>query len=440
MPSDPAGLLRGVLRAAATAPDPDALLDRVAALLVGRLGDWVVADRLADPDLVVRVAAIGPDGPLPLQRAASPRGTDDPVDPHAAAGSSRPRRSGAGATGLLPRVQAAPHQVLRLGPADLSALAVDPDPLVSAQVALVRQLGGTAAVLLVLGRRERPLGVLTLLTGAEPLSDAAVGLARDVALLVGLALETLRLQQVQRDLSQAMQTSLLPPLPVTPGLVLAARYHPAVRGLDLGGDWYDAFPGPDGDLALVIGDAAGHDSLSAARMAELRHALRALAADRAAGPAEVLQRLDRSRRALGVDSGATCLHARLQPPSAVGARRLTWSSAGHLPPVLVHEGRAQVLERAPDLMLGVDPDTPREEHEVDLHPGDVLLLCTDGLVEDRRADLGRRLELLRSTVEAAARRHPEELADLLVAELAPDAEDDVALLVLRVADALAPPG
>jgi len=83
-------------------------------------------------------------------------------------------------------------------------------------------------------------------------------------------------------------------------------------------------------------------------------------------------------------------------------------------------------------MLGVDPDSPRSESSVDLHPGDLLLLCTDGLVEDRRVDLDRRLELLRDTVERSGSAGPEELADHLVSTLAPDSEDDVALLVVRV--------
>ena len=418
---DTGALLRSVLAAAVEAVDADALLERVAHLLVGGLADAVVVDRLADPDLVVRIAALGPEGPL----APSPPGPD--------ASPLRPRRSSAVAGGLLPRLLLAPSQLLHLDDAALTTLAAEPDPLVRAQVGLARRVGATSVLLLALGRPERPAGVLTLLVTHGSLTDGDVDRARDVARVVGLALDALRLQEVQRDLSQAMQTSLLPPLPPVPGLSLAARYHPAVRGLQVGGDWYDAFAvGADGSLDLVIGDAAGHDTRAAARMAELRHALRTLAVDRPAGPAEVLQRLDRALRALSTDAGATCLHARLGAPDGKGSRRMTWSSAGHLPPVLLSAGRAVLLDRPPDLMLGVDADSPRSESAVDLEPGDLVLLCTDGLVEDRRVDLDERLELLRATVELAHEAGTEELADLLVAQLAPRSEDDVALLAVRV--------
>ena len=416
-------LLRAVLAVAVDAPDADALLEGVAHLLVGDLANAVVVDRLADPDLVVRVAALGPRGAVPLSAGTAASAPRPP----------RPRRSSAAAGGLLPRLLVAPSQLLHLDDAALSALGVEADPLVQAQVALVRRVGGTEVLLLALGRPDRPLGVLTLVLIGRPFPPADLVAAQDVARVVGLALDALRLQEVQRDLSQAMQTSLLPPLPPVPGLSLAARYHPAVRGLQVGGDWYDAFTAdPDGSLDLVIGDAIGHDTRAAVRMAELRHTLRTLALDRAAGPAEVLQRLDRALRTLGADAGATCLHARLGPPDGDGLRQLTWSSAGHLPPVLVSGGRAELLDRAPDLMLGVAADSPRSQWDVDLHPGDLLLLCTDGLVEDRRVDLDERLELLRATVEGAAGKGTEELADLLVAELAPRSEDDVALLAVRV--------
>ena len=302
-----------------------------------------------------------------------------------------------------------------------------------AQAVLARQLGATDVVVLGLGSRDRPVGVLSLVTTGAALDEEALALARDVAGALGLALDALRLREVQRDLALALQASLLPPLPQVAGLELAARCAPAASGLDVGGDWYDVFaPGPDGVLDLVIGDAAGHDTRSATRMAELRNALRTLAVDRAAGPAEVLERLDRALAALGVDGGATCLHARLAPPDGDGSRRLTWSSAGHLPPVLVVDGRARLLDGPADLMLGVDAGTRRAEASVVLAPGDVLLLCTDGLVEHRRIDLDTRLEVLRAAVERVGGDDPEALADQLLAELTPDSEDDVALLVVRL--------
>jgi len=274
--------------------------------------------------------------------------------------------------------------------------------------------------------------VLLLGRSDRPFSADELALATAVALHAGLVLEAGRLLRAQRDMSAALQKSLLPALPRVDGLLLSARYHPAVQGLEVGGDWYDAFVLPDGALALVVGDATGHDLAAAASMAQLRSALRALAVDRQEAPAQVLGRLDRVGGALDEDASGTCLYARLEQPvpGAGPGRRLRWSSAGHLPPLLLRAGRAELLETPADLMLGVDPAGERLDHERELLPGDLLLLYTDGLVEERRRSLDAQLALLRAVVEGAADQHPERLADLLLAALPGD--DDAAVLLVRV--------
>jgi serine phosphatase RsbU (regulator of sigma subunit) len=111
---------------------------------------------------------------------------------------------------------------------------------------------------------------------------------------------------------------------------------------------------------------------------------------------------------------------------------LRWSNAGHLPPVLLHpDGRAELLTRPADLLLGMRAHTVRADHTQLVSPGSTLLLYTDGLVERRGESLTVGLERLRRHVELLASLPLEELCDRLVADLAGDSEDDVALLAVR---------
>jgi serine phosphatase RsbU (regulator of sigma subunit) len=134
---------------------------------------------------------------------------------------------------------------------------------------------------------------------------------------------------------------------------------------------------------------------------------------------------------LRVEAGATCLLATISPP-VDGVRQLRWSSAGHLPPLLLRGGGARFLDTAADLMLGVEFGSPRTEHSAVLLPGDLLVLYSDGLVEDRRSHLDDRLALLGRTAVAAPNREPDYLTDWLLREMTDASTDDVALLIARV--------
>jgi serine phosphatase RsbU (regulator of sigma subunit) len=236
----------------------------------------------------------------------------------------------------------------------------------------------------------------------------------------------------QRALSDRLQAALLTPPPAHPGLEVAVRYHPAVHDAHVGGDWYDALVQPGGDLVVVIGDVVGHDSRAAAAMGQLRGLLRALAYGEDGALATVLTRVEHAARGLGVAAMATALVARLSP-LADGAHELRWSSAGHLPPVLLApDGSSRVLATAAERLLGVDPAAPRTEHRDRLAAGTTLLLFTDGLVERRGSDLDAGLERLRAAVADLGRAPLEELCDTVLRRLVPGAgEDDVALLAVR---------
>jgi len=131
---------------------------------------------------------------------------------------------------------------------------------------------------------------------------------------------------------------------------------------------------------------------------------------------------------LGLQRMATALFAVLDPATG----RLRIASAGHLPPVLVAGGRAQLLDVRPSRMLGAPPAPgPAEEWAGVLAPGATLLLYTDGLVESRDADIDRGLAALLEAAERAGTSDPDELCDRLLAELASGVRaDDVALLAI----------
>lgn len=407
-------LLPRAVRALAGSTNAARALTELAGLLVPELADWCLVDELQPPDLVTRLVAVGRDGPLGL-----PMGL----------GAVETRRSSAQTVGLLARLLDAPGRRLRLSAQQLAPLTGSSDERVRAQAEFALELGTTDVLLLGLTSQDDLLGVLTLGRSGQEFSAQDLDQLTDVAELAGLALDRVRLRRLQRSVSTALQRSLLPQLPQVAGLTLAARFTPAGPGLDVGGDWYDAFVLPDGGVALVVGDATGHDALAAARMAELRNLLRAVAIDRLDPPAGTLTRLDEILDCVDSELSGTCVYA--QVTSTVGGSSLRWSSAGHLPPVLLRAGIAELLDTPPDLMLGVQPDTPRSDHLRDLQEGDLLVFYSDGLVEERRTGLDERLEVLRRLVEGHASDGPEVLADQLVSQLA-SREDDVAVLVARV--------
>ncbi|MEX2290537.1 MAG: SpoIIE family protein phosphatase [Mycobacteriales bacterium] len=240
-----------------------------------------------------------------------------------------------------------------------------------------------------------------------------------------------------RRMSETLQRSLLTEPPQPPQLQIAVRYRPAVRDAQIGGDWYDAFVTSDGSTSVVVGDVAGHDRDAAAAMGQIRNLLRGIAYTIGKPPAAVLSALDRALRDLAVDSLATAVLARIEGD---GPRRvLRWSNAGHPPPLLVQpDGAVHVLRTPADLLLGLDADTVRRDHQRDIEPGATVLIYTDGLVERRHTDLDEGVHQLAEVVQELAGEELEALCDALLERLGSPAEDDIALLALRVHPAPAP--
>lgn len=305
---------------------------------------------------------------------------------------------------------------------------------------LLLELAPESGAIFPLQARGRTVGLLSLFGGPDrgPYTGELMTTARDVAARAALALDNARLFQEQRQLAEALQRSLLTPPPEPDHMQLAVRYTPAAQAAQVGGDWYDAFLQPDGATVLVIGDVVGHDTAAAAAMGQVRGLLRGIAFTTQTGPAEVLSRLDAAMEGLQVGTNATAVVARLeQTPDeqARGVTRLRWSNAGHPPPMVVDDqARVQLLEAdEADLLLGIDPSSPRNETTVTLERGATVLLYTDGLVERRGQSLDEGLERLRALLSELAHLPLEELCDALLARLLPrSSDDDVALVAVRL--------
>jgi serine phosphatase RsbU (regulator of sigma subunit) len=244
-----------------------------------------------------------------------------------------------------------------------------------------------------------------------------------------------RRASMTRTLAETLQRSMLTDPPEPDHLRIAVRYRPAAQEAQVGGDWYDAFLSPDGATTLVVGDVTGHDRIAAAVMGQLRNMLRGVVHALDAPPARVLATLDRALRDLRMTTLVTAVLARVEQTAeeaAAGLRTLRWSNAGHLPPLLLGaDGTARLLERRPELLLGVDSDAPRTDATVTLHPGDTVVLYTDGLVERRDATLDEGLARLVEAGTALTGAPVEEVCDGLLARLAPEYADDVALVALH---------
>lgn len=254
---------------------------------------------------------------------------------------------------------------------------------------------------------------------------ADIELLRLVADRVALAVRS-RMTDADRAAAVALQRGLLPTIPPRiQGVEFAARYVAGGRG-EVGGDWYDVFALPSGQLWLVIGDVLGRGLEAATTMGRLRSALRAYSLE-TNDPAVVLSKLDQQAHQFEAGVMATVLCGVLEPDR----RRLLVSCAGHVPPVRAVPGRsAELLDVPADLPIGVRVGRPRHSVGVELPAGGVLCLYTDGLVERRNSSLDEGFDRLC----AAVRPEPAEQVAItvmgaLVGTQVPT--DDIALLVMR---------
>ncbi|MCE0445650.1 SpoIIE family protein phosphatase [Streptomyces tricolor] len=379
----------------------DEALARLSRLLVPRFADWAAVDLRIGSRQVHRVAVTRSRGPR--RRAGG-----------LARSPSGPGRRAARSALVQVLNGGGPVVQDRAGPDD-----TPPDsPLAAVHDAFLEATGAVSVITVPLGTGRQVSGALTLVRTDpdRPFGTGDLEVASDIGRRVGLVVDNARRYGRQREVAEAMQRNLLPPLPEHGRVRLAAGYQPAPAGSQVGGDWYDAFTLRDGTLALVIGDVVGHDLTAAAGMAQLHGILRSLAWDHTGPTGAVVDRLDDAMHAITTVSMATLVLARLEGPPDTGPWTLHWTSAGHPPPLLLTaDGTAQYLEAGQGLLLGTRLGArgrrPSAAHA--LPPGSTLLLYTDGLIESPGSDLDTGLGRLRRHALALAHEPLDILCDRL---------------------------
>ena len=410
-------VLAGVSAALSTTLDAGEALHRMAAELVPAFADWCAVD-LAEPKGGVRRVAVAHKDP---GRVAALRA----VPPTAGVRG-----------GVVAAVLAAgqPQLYSDLDDDRLVELAGPPERL-----ALLREVGVTSGMVVPLRARSRVLGALSLgLTRTDRRYDEEdLSMAVDIGRRAGLAVDNAQLFGKEHEVAVALQRSMLPRVPPVAGLEISAHYFAGSERADVGGDWYDVLPLPDGSVGVAVGDVMGHDLIAAAAMGQLRSVLRSYAWE-GHRPSEVLERLDRLVQGLGMAQLATCVYGRLLPVE--GGALLRYANAGHLPPVVQRrDGAVEVLDGGKSVLIGApggSSEGGRPDGSAFIARGSTLILYTDGLVEDRETDVDAGVARLCALV---AGHDPvlgvARLCDRLLDELLTGPRtDDAAVIAVRISD------
>lgn len=238
--------------------------------------------------------------------------------------------------------------------------------------------------------------------------------------------ENRQLYAQQRSIAQTLQHALLPDvLPQVPGLEIRARYEAGVEGVDIGGDWYDLIALRDGRLLLVVGDVSGRGLRAATTMASLRFAIHAYSSQ-GDSPATFLPKLSGLLSVSADRQLATILCTEVD----VAARRVTFTNAGHLPPLMISGEGARYGQGEIGLPIGVDRDVAYSPTTMTVPSRTTLLVFTDGLVERRGESIDAGLERLRARV-AGDHVPLDALLGQILQEVRDDASDDTAIAAIR---------
>ncbi len=416
-------LLAEVSGALASTLDPQTVFENLAQLLVPRLADWCILDALDDDGGLRETAVVHID---PRQVGLVQE--------------MRRRRRDAGGDGIWSVRRAMrtgrSERVEDITPDDLAAAAADGDHL-----DVLRALAPRSALVAPLVSRGRVLGGITLVTTGSRSYDAEdQTLLENVATRAATAIDTAMLFDSRTAVARALQQTLLPPaLPEIPGVDLWADYRVAEAGIEIGGDFYDVFESGDG-WHVVLGDVCGKGPAAAAVTGLFRHTLRAVAPGSSAGPRSpaavltatndaILDQIDDTRFVTAVLVG-------LRPGR--GRAHVAVACGGHPRPVLLRADGAVERVEATGTLLGVLPSPPLQEVELDLGPGDSLVLYTDGVTEARNgSDQFGETRLMAALEGATDARSARQVTERVVAAV--DAfrdpaagTDDIAVVGIRV--------
>jgi len=306
---------------------------------------------------------------------------------------------------------------------------------------VAKLLGGASMLVLPLIAKDTTLGffVCTREPGTHRFTQYDMEIGTQFAARAAVFIDAARQYNREHATALTLQRSMLPRDLTYPSSVeVKHRYLPGSELVEVGGDWYESISLPGGRVALVIGDVAGHGVRAAVTMGRLRTAIQTLAMLELP-PAESLQQLDELMvRMLGRAEPhfATCSYAVYD--AVTGEMEI--ASAGHLPPLLVRpDGTNELLEVPPSPPLGVGmatelPDEGYETARVKVDDGSLLVLYTDGLVEDREKDIQVGLDWLKGTFGPGTPQQP--LEDLCKASLREVYEvhqrDDIAVLIAKL--------
>lgn len=284
------------------------------------------------------------------------------------------------------------------------------------------------------GRTGRTLGLIQVADKIEgDFTEGDEVVLVQLAQLAAVAIENAERYEHEHRIAETLQRSLLPDaLPEVPGLLLDPAYRPGSVGTQVGGDWYDVFVLGDGCVALAVGDVAGRGTRAAALMGQLRTAMRAYAVHGLA-PTDLMASLDRLLQGVSPSSMATAVYVVLD----LETRVLEAVSAGHLPILLAAPSAPpRYLDLDPNVPLGVLAAPSYQSTKVDVEPGSLLVVFTDGLVESARLALQDGLDRLAGVVASLVgdgRAGVEGLSSRIIDAMVPNpGHDDIALLSARL--------
>ena len=392
-------------------------LQTVAEAAVPDVADWCAVDLLEESGAVVHVALAAAEvSKLPLVEELRTR---YPVDPQEERG--------------------VPH-VIRTGESELYEEIPEPMLRESARdeehLRLIRDVGLRSVITAPLTARGRTLGAITFVTtdSGRRYGPRDVALVEEMGRWAGIAVDNARLFAERSRIARVLQQSLLPPrLPELPGVDVAARFLPAGSGNDVGGDFYDLFEMADSDWAVVIGDVCGKGADAAVVTALARYTLRT-ATMREHRPARALAVLNEAILGQQGD-GRFCTVALARLEANARGLHATVATAGHPLPLVLRVDGSVVAVGGSGRLLGIEADADVHEEAVELAPGDVLVLYTDGLSDARAPEEVLSGEGIANVLRGCAGAGAAEIAERLEgAALGSDTtapRDDIALLVLR---------
>jgi PAS domain S-box-containing protein len=334
----------------------------------------------------------------------------------------------------------AASRVARTGVAELATVAAPgwlAAPGDAARLQTLERLGLRSAMVVPLRSRGRTHGVITLATSLSDrrYDESDLAFASELARRAATAVDTARLYQDRDQVARTLQRTLLPPtLPDIPFAEIAAIYHPAGAGSEIGGDFYDAFETGDGGWTIAIGDVCGKGAAAAAITGLARHTLRATAF-REPSPRAILERLNRALlREVREESFCTVAAGRLTHHER-GAL-LTASAGGHPAPLVIRNDGTVEDATLPGTLLGIYADVDVRDRETVLEPGESVVFYTDGVTEERRAGEQFGEERLRGLLASCAGLSATGIAERIergVLEFQPVAPaDDMAVVVVRI--------